>query len=341
MTGGSGTPGALPLPRPAPSAASRAASTATHGLINPDFMRVAGASGDGRLTADRPGDRRRAAARRATRPARSRIDSAPRSRRSTARRRPTRSRPIRSTPGWSSPMPPRARSTKAEPGTPAFRVALRDAIVEHQGSGRHARRLQLQARQRLRRRRARARDRRARQRHVEDLALHLSVAVILRRYSEGIAMTPTSPHPRHRRPRQRRGLPARRARPGADLLGDAGRLRAVRRRRRVRRAQPGRVRDRAPAGDDRPGRDARRARACWPRSRASCGAASAPHPARHPRSGACCRSCRARSRGRRRGAALPARCRSRSRSLLVVPITPLRRARRRCSRSPTRRCSCC
>ena len=60
----------------------------------------------------------------------------------------------------------------------------------------------------------------------------------------------------HRRARHRRDLPARRARPGADLLGHAGRLRAVRRHRRVRGAEPGGVRDRPPAADDRPGADA-------------------------------------------------------------------------------------
>ena len=77
----------------------------------------------------------------------------------------------------------------------------------------------------------------------------------------------------HRRPRQRRRLPARRARAGADLLGHAGRVRAVRRHRRLRGADAGGVRDRAPAGDDR--RWWRRWR-CWrrrPRSAAWCGAA--------------------------------------------------------------------
>ena len=64
-----------------------------------------------------------------------------------------------------------------------------------------------------------------------------------------------------------RRLPARRARPGADLLGHARRLRPVRRRRRVRGAQPRRVRDRPHAADDRAGRDARRARRRAPRSR--------------------------------------------------------------------------
>ena len=65
----------------------------------------------------------------------------------------------------------RARAGKGEPGTPEFRRRAARRDRQHQGSGRHARRLQLQGRQPLRRGRARARDRQARQRPVEARAL--------------------------------------------------------------------------------------------------------------------------------------------------------------------------
>ena len=50
----------------------------------------------------------------------------------------------------------RAMARRAKPGTPEFRVALRDAIFSTKELVGHARRLQLQARRQLRRRRARA-----------------------------------------------------------------------------------------------------------------------------------------------------------------------------------------
>jgi branched-chain amino acid transport system substrate-binding protein len=115
------------------------ASTA---LINPDFVRVAGASGNGALmptgpviVAEQLPD---------TYPTKKiALDFRAASRRSTTRRPPTPSRPIRSTAGWCSPTPPRALQ-KAEPGTPRSACAARRDL-QHQGSGRHARRLQLQA----------------------------------------------------------------------------------------------------------------------------------------------------------------------------------------------------
>ena len=64
-------------------------------------------------------------------PIRKKVRGLPRrsTRKSTARRAPTPSRPTRSTPGWSSPTPPRAPGARREPGTPAFREALHDAII--------------------------------------------------------------------------------------------------------------------------------------------------------------------------------------------------------------------
>ena len=62
ITGGSGTPGALPYLALA-ERGYKGGLYGTHALINPDFVRVGGAAGRRRDRADRTGDRRRAVAR--------------------------------------------------------------------------------------------------------------------------------------------------------------------------------------------------------------------------------------------------------------------------------------
>ena len=186
--------------------------------------------------------------------------------------RPMPSRPIRSTAGWSSPTPRRARSDKAEPGTPRVPRCAARRHRQHQGSGRHARRLQLQAGNLY------GVDERARVIVQLDNGQWKLRALSLRALATTGASgsrhdTRRRPHPRHRRPRQRRRLSARRARPGADLLGHAGGVRALRRRRRLRGAEPGGLRDRPPAADHRAGRDAGRAGRAG-RDRAACFAAA-------------------------------------------------------------------
>ena len=61
ITGGSGTPGALPYLALA-ERGYKGGLYGTHALINPDFVRVGGAGGRGRDLPDRAGDRRRAIA---------------------------------------------------------------------------------------------------------------------------------------------------------------------------------------------------------------------------------------------------------------------------------------
>ena len=61
MTGGSGTPGALPYLALA-ERGFKGGLYGTHALINPDFVRVGGAAVEGVDLPDRAGDRRRAAA---------------------------------------------------------------------------------------------------------------------------------------------------------------------------------------------------------------------------------------------------------------------------------------
>ena len=125
MTGGAGTPGALPFLALA-ERGFKGGVYGQHGLINPDFIRVAGAVRAERADADRPGDRRRAAAERLP-------DEEDRAR--LPRRVPEGQRRavdrrvlglfVRRLAGLRRRR--RARA-KGEPGTPAFRVALRDAI---------------------------------------------------------------------------------------------------------------------------------------------------------------------------------------------------------------------
>ena len=164
MTGGSGTPGALPYLALA-ERGFKGNVYGQHGLINPDFVRVAGAAANGsfmptgpvivaeQLPDDYPTKK-------------SRSISAPPSRRSTTRRAPTRSRPIRSTATWCSPMRRRARLPRASRARrrSARRCATRSSARRR---WRDARRLQLQAGRPVRRGRAGARDREARERAVE------------------------------------------------------------------------------------------------------------------------------------------------------------------------------
>ena len=75
MTGGSGTPGALPFLALA-ERGFKGGVYGQHGLINPDFIRVAGASGNGALMPDRAGRSSPSSCPTATRPRRSHWNSA-------------------------------------------------------------------------------------------------------------------------------------------------------------------------------------------------------------------------------------------------------------------------
>jgi branched-chain amino acid transport system substrate-binding protein len=127
MTGGSGTPGALPF-LALTERGFRGGVYGQHGLINPDFVRVAGASGNGALmptgpviVAEQLPDNYptkkialdfRAAYQKVNNAATTDAFSA------------------YSFDAWLVFVDAAARALpKAEPGTPAFRVALRDAIV--------------------------------------------------------------------------------------------------------------------------------------------------------------------------------------------------------------------
>ena len=127
MTGGAGTPGALPFLALA-ERGFKGGVYGQHGLINPDFMRVAGAAGNGALmptgpvivAEQLPADYPTKKIALDFRAAFQKVNGAPIDRRvlgllvrrlhGVRRRRGARD------------------GTKAEPGTPAFRVALRDAI---------------------------------------------------------------------------------------------------------------------------------------------------------------------------------------------------------------------
>src|ERR1019366_7381722 len=138
---------------------------------------------------------------------------------------------------------------------------------EHQGSRRHARCLQLHSRQPLRRRPARPRGGPPRPWQVDPGALIAQAFASKSRRprpARGPRLEATLSHelghrlhPVDRRRRHRRDLPSRRHRPGADLLGHARRLRALRRYRGVRSTEPGGIRNRSAAADDRPRADAR------------------------------------------------------------------------------------
>jgi branched-chain amino acid transport system substrate-binding protein len=129
MTGGAGTPGALPFLALA-ERGFKGGVYGQHGLINPDFIRVAGAAGNGalmptgpvivaeQLPADYP-TRKIALDFRA---AFQKVNNAP----------STDAFSAYSFDGWLVFADAAARvlsGTKAEPGTPEFRLALRDAIM--------------------------------------------------------------------------------------------------------------------------------------------------------------------------------------------------------------------
>ncbi len=129
ITGGSGTPGALPYIA-LPQRGYKAGLYGTHALINPDFVRVGGAAGRRRGLPDRPGDRRRAAAG-LQRPTK-KISLAFRdavSRRPTTRRPPTAFSAY-AFDGWLVMVDAAKRAlAKAQPGTPEFREALKNALL--------------------------------------------------------------------------------------------------------------------------------------------------------------------------------------------------------------------
>ena len=127
MTGGSGTPGALPF-LALTERGFRGGVYGQHGLINPDFVRVAGASGNGALMPTGPvivaeqlpdgyPTKKIALDFRA---AYQKVNNAA----------TTDAFSAYSFDAWLVFVDAAARALpKAEPGTPAFRVALRDAIV--------------------------------------------------------------------------------------------------------------------------------------------------------------------------------------------------------------------
>ena len=129
MTGGAGTPGALPFLALA-ERGFKGGVYGQHGLINPDFIRVAGAAGNGalmptgpvivaeQLPADYPTKKIALEFRQAFQ----KVNNAP----------STDAFSAYSFDGWLVFADAAARamaSTKAEPGTPEFRLALRDAIA--------------------------------------------------------------------------------------------------------------------------------------------------------------------------------------------------------------------
>ncbi len=196
ITGGSGTPGALPYLALA-ERGYKGPIFGTHALINPDFVRVGGPAVDGLLAPTGPvivaeqlpasnpirkvsmdvprglpEGQRRAADRRV-------LGLCVRRLADLRRRRPARA----------------GRQGRARHAAVPGRAARRDRHDE--GAGRHARRLQLQARQPLRLGRARARRRQAREGPVEAGAVTRS----------GRADAARRGRPAQRGPRARRGGP--------------------------------------------------------------------------------------------------------------------------------------
>jgi branched-chain amino acid transport system substrate-binding protein len=128
MTGGAGTPGALPFLALA-ERGFKGGVYGQHGLINPDFIRVAGAAGNGalmptgpvivaeQLPADYPTRKIALEFRQAFQ----KVNNAP----------STDAFSAYSFDGYLvfADAATRAMATKAEPGTAQFRVALRDAIM--------------------------------------------------------------------------------------------------------------------------------------------------------------------------------------------------------------------
>ena len=128
MTGGAGTPGALPF-LALSERGFKGGVYGQHGLINPDFIRVAGASGNGALmptgpvivAEQLPADYPTKKVALDFRAAYQKVNSAP----------TTDAFSAYSFDGWLvfADAAARAISAKAEPGTPEFRTALRDAIM--------------------------------------------------------------------------------------------------------------------------------------------------------------------------------------------------------------------
>ena len=127
MTGGAGTPGALPFLALA-ERGFHGGIYGQHGLINPDFVRVAGAAGQGALmptgpvivAEQLPADYPTKKIALDFRSVFQKVNNAP----------TTDAFSAYSFDAWLVFLDAAARALpKAEPGTPAFRVALRDAIV--------------------------------------------------------------------------------------------------------------------------------------------------------------------------------------------------------------------
>jgi len=128
MTGGAGTPGALPF-LALSERGFKGGVYGQHGLINPDFIRVAGASGNGALmptgpvivAEQLPADYPTKKVALDFRAAYQKVNSAP----------TTDAFSAYSFDGWLvfADAAARALAAKAEPGTPEFRTALRDAIM--------------------------------------------------------------------------------------------------------------------------------------------------------------------------------------------------------------------
>ena len=138
FVGASGTPADLPQIA-AVDRGYRKQIYHTHGVVNPDFIRVGGKSTEGVIAPTGAGRRRRAAAGRATRSRRAGCSSSRSTKARTAPAAATPSPPTPGTPASSSrPLLPVALKT-AKPGTPAFRDALRDAIeADKDVKGTHA-----------------------------------------------------------------------------------------------------------------------------------------------------------------------------------------------------------
>ncbi len=131
MTGGSGTPGALPFIALARARLHQSRFTARRALINPDFVRVGGAAVEGMICLDRPGRGRRSASRLGIRPRKSRSntsDAYQKANNEPAARRVRSYTP--STAGWFSWMPPSALSLTARSRVRLNSAPpLRDAMV--------------------------------------------------------------------------------------------------------------------------------------------------------------------------------------------------------------------
>ena len=96
LIGASGTPGATPQ-KELVARGYKGKIYQTHGVANPDFLRVVGADGNGTIAADRPDARVRAAARFESGQESRRPSTSPSTRRSTARIRARRSAATRTT----------------------------------------------------------------------------------------------------------------------------------------------------------------------------------------------------------------------------------------------------